>query len=68
MEARPGMERQEGARWPSAAGRTQDAANPFTRLAEHGIEVDVPPMAEVPQEPVVRNLLTMWSRVVGASR
>ncbi|MDY7228380.1 substrate-binding domain-containing protein [Hyalangium rubrum] len=45
--------------------KTQDASNPFTRLAEHGIQVDVPPAAEVPEGAVVRNLLTMWSRVVG---
>lgn len=53
---------------PAVPIKTQDASNPFTRLAEHGILVDVPPVAEVPQGPVVRNLLTMWSRVVGANR
>ncbi|MCP3142808.1 substrate-binding domain-containing protein [Pyxidicoccus xibeiensis] len=53
---------------PSVPLKTQDAANPFTRLASHGIQVDVPPVAEVPEGPVVRNLLTMWSRVVAASR
>jgi ABC-type sulfate transport system substrate-binding protein len=53
---------------PSVPLKTQDPANPFTRLAEHGIQVDVPPVAEVPEGPVVRNLLTMWSRVVAASR
>lgn len=53
---------------PSVPLKTQDAANPFTRLAAHGIQVDVPPVAEVPEGPVVRNLLTMWSRVVAASR
>jgi hypothetical protein len=53
---------------PAVPIKTQDAANPFTRLAEHGIVVDVPPVAEVPEGPVVRNLLTMWSRVVGTHR
>jgi ABC-type Fe3+ transport system substrate-binding protein len=53
---------------PSVPLKTQDANNPFTRLASHGIQVDVPPVAEVPEGPVVRNLLTMWSRVVAASR
>jgi ABC-type Fe3+ transport system substrate-binding protein len=53
---------------PSVPLKTQDAANPFTRLAPHGIQVDVPPVAEVPEGPVVRNMLTMWSRVVAASR
>ncbi len=53
---------------PSVPLKTQDPANPFTRLAEHGIHVDVPPVAEVPEGPVVRNLLTMWTRVVAAAR
>lgn len=53
---------------PAVPLKTQDANNPFTRLASHGIQVDVPPVAEVPEGPVVRNLLTMWSRVVAASR
>ncbi|MBZ4421783.1 extracellular solute-binding protein [Myxococcus sp. RHSTA-1-4] len=53
---------------PSVPLKTQDAANPFTRLASHGIQVDVPPAAEVPEGPVVRNLLTLWSRVVAVSR
>lgn len=51
---------------PAVPIKTQDANNPFTRLAPHGILVDVPPVAEVPEGPVVRNLLTMWSRVVGS--
>jgi hypothetical protein len=53
---------------PSVPLKTQDPANPFIRLAEHGIHVDVPPVAEVPEGPVVRNLLTMWTRVVAAAR
>jgi ABC-type sulfate transport system substrate-binding protein len=53
---------------PAVPIKTRDASNPFTRLAEHGILVEVPPVAEVPQGPVVRNLLTMWSRVVGTNR
>ncbi|MBN1207131.1 MAG: substrate-binding domain-containing protein [Myxococcaceae bacterium] len=53
---------------PAVPIKTADAANPFTRLADHGILVDVPPVAEVPEGPVVRNLLTMWSRVVGTQR
>jgi ABC-type Fe3+ transport system substrate-binding protein len=51
---------------PAVPIKSQDASNPFTRLAAHGILVDVPPVAEVPEGPVVRNLLTMWSRVVGS--
>jgi hypothetical protein len=50
---------------PSVPIRTPDAANPFTRLAQYGLSVDLPPVATAPDAPVVRNLLTMWSRVVG---
>jgi ABC-type Fe3+ transport system substrate-binding protein len=53
---------------PAVPIKTQDASNPFTRLSQHGILVDVPPAAEVPEGPVVRNLLTMWSRVVATNR
>lgn len=53
---------------PSVPIKTADPVNPFTRLADHGILVEVPPVAEVPQGPVVRNLLAMWTRVVGSQR
>ncbi|MDB4954339.1 MAG: hypothetical protein JWO36_1908, partial [Myxococcales bacterium] len=43
---------------------TNDAQNPFTRLAADGITVDVPPAAAAPDGPVVRNLMMMWTRVV----
>jgi len=43
---------------------TNDAQNPFTRLAPQGITVDVPPAATAPEGPVVRNLMMMWTRVV----
>ena len=46
--------------------RTVEGNNPWTRLAEFGIQVEVPPAAEVPDGTVVRNLMTMWSRVVGS--
>lgn len=44
--------------------RTPDAQNPFNRLAQYGISVDIPPVAQTPDGAVVRNLMTMWSRVV----
>jgi ABC-type Fe3+ transport system substrate-binding protein len=46
--------------------RTADGTNPWTRLAEFGIQVEVPPAAELPDGPVARNLMTMWRRVVGS--
>ncbi len=44
--------------------KSADAQNPFTRLAQHGISVEVPTAAEPPDGLVVRNLMMMWSRVV----
>jgi Bacterial extracellular solute-binding protein len=44
--------------------KTADAQNPFTRLAQHGISVDVPTAAEPPDGAVVRQLMMMWQRVV----
>lgn len=43
---------------------TNDAQNPFTRLASEGITVDVPPAATAPDGIVVRNLMMMWTRIV----
>jgi ABC-type Fe3+ transport system substrate-binding protein len=43
---------------------TNDAKNPFTRLASEGITVQVPPAADAPDGTVVRNLMMMWTRVV----
>jgi ABC-type sulfate transport system substrate-binding protein len=45
--------------------RGGDAQNPFTRLAPQGISVDIPPVATPPEGNVVRNLMMMWTRVVG---
>src|SRR5262249_50782315 len=45
--------------------KSADARNPFTRLAQFGVKLEIPPAASAPAPPVVRNLLTMWSRVVG---
>ncbi len=48
---------------PTVPVKTADAQNPFTRLAAYGVRVEVPPVAAPPSGPVVRNMLTMWSRV-----
>lgn len=50
---------------PSVPLKTADARNPFTRLVQYGIQIDIPPAAAAPSGAVVKNLLTMWSRVVG---
>jgi hypothetical protein len=51
---------------PAVPIRTSDGQNPYTRLAQYGVKVDIPPVATPPDGPVIRNLLTMWSRVVGS--
>ncbi|HEY0251630.1 MAG TPA: substrate-binding domain-containing protein, partial [Kofleriaceae bacterium] len=43
---------------------SNDAQNPFTRLASEGITVDVPTAATPPDGIVVRNLMMMWQRLV----
>ena len=46
--------------------KTSDPANPFTRSAKYGLSLELPPAAQPPAGPVVRNMLMMWSRVVTA--
>lgn len=48
---------------PAVPLRTPDATNPFNRLGQYGLAIDLPPAATVPDGAVIRNLLTMWSRV-----
>ena len=51
---------------PSVPIRTPDSKNPFNRLGAYGLTLDLPPAGTVPDGAIIRNLLTMWSRVVGA--
>jgi hypothetical protein len=39
--------------------------NPFSAAKAFGVRVDIPTVVEPPPGPVVRNMLEMWSRVVG---
>ncbi len=39
--------------------------NPFTAAKAFGVRVDIPTVVEPPPGPVIRNLLEMWSRLVG---
>jgi len=41
-----------------------EGTNPFTRSAQYGLSLELPPAAQPPDGAVVRNLLMMWSRVV----
>lgn len=49
---------------PAVAMRSDDPNNPFTKFAPYGVQVDIPPVAPPPDGPVVRNLMTLWSRTV----
>jgi ABC-type Fe3+ transport system substrate-binding protein len=44
---------------------TSDPANPWNRLKDFGVRVDVPAVAEAPSGEVTRLLLETWRRVVG---
>jgi hypothetical protein len=50
---------------PSVPVKGADAQNPWSRLAQYGIQVDIPPVAKTPDGAVARNLMTMWARLVG---
>jgi ABC-type molybdate transport system substrate-binding protein len=50
---------------PSVAIQSGDANNPFSKYAAQGVKVDLPPVATPPDGAVIRNLMTMWTRVVG---
>jgi ABC-type Fe3+ transport system substrate-binding protein len=49
---------------PSVPMKTGDAANPFTKMAQYGLSIELPPAAPAADGMVVRHLLQMWSRVV----
>jgi len=51
---------------PSVAIKNGDPQNPFNRLADRGVKLDIPAMAAAPSGEVVRAMLMMWSRVVVA--
>jgi hypothetical protein len=48
---------------PTVPINTADPQNPFTRLARYGLHAEVPPAAAPASAPVVRNLLTFWTRL-----
>jgi hypothetical protein len=51
---------------PSIPVKSADAQNPWSRLAQYGLQIDIPPVAKTPDGAVARNLMTMWTRLVGA--
>ncbi|AUX48461.1 hypothetical protein SOCE26_099990 [Sorangium cellulosum] len=44
--------------------KTASQQNPFTRLSQHGVKIEIPPVAQAPDGQVVKNLMMMWTRVV----
>jgi ABC-type Fe3+ transport system substrate-binding protein len=53
---------------PSVPMKTGDAANPFTKMAQYGLSIELPPAAPAADGMVVRHLLQMWSRVIDRGR
>lgn len=43
--------------------KTADPENPFTRLTGFGVTASVPSVAEPPDASVIRNLLSLWTRI-----
>jgi hypothetical protein len=52
---------------PAVPLKNQDPTNPFNRLGPYGLRLDLPPAAPSPDGAIVRNLLSMWSRIVPRS-
>lgn len=48
---------------PDVAMKTADGANPFAKMAQYGLSLELPPVAQPIDGVVVRNLIMMWSRV-----
>jgi len=49
---------------PTVPVKTTDATNPFTRLADRGVKLDIPPMAATPSGEVVHTMEQMWARLM----
>ena len=52
---------------PAVPLKNQDPSNPFNRLGAYGLQLDLPPAAPSPDAAIVRNLLSMWTRIVPRS-
>lgn len=52
---------------PAVPLKNQDPSNPFNRLGPYGLQLDLPPAAPSPDGAIVRNLLSMWTRIVPRS-
>jgi hypothetical protein len=52
---------------PDVPIKTASSDNPLVSLARYGLRPDLPPAAPAPDGAVVRNLMMLWSRLVGES-
>ncbi len=49
---------------PSVPMKTNEGNNPFIKMSQYGLSLELPPATRPPEGPVLRNLMMMWSRVV----
>jgi ABC-type glycerol-3-phosphate transport system substrate-binding protein len=49
---------------PSVPVKSPDQNNLWTKNADLGAQIDIPPVVNTPDGPVVHNLMTMWSRLM----
>ena len=49
---------------PSVPMKTNEGNNPFIKMSQYGLSLELPPATRPPDGPVLRNLMMMWSRVV----
>lgn len=49
---------------PNVPMKVVEGPNPFAKLSQYGLSLELPAAATAPDGAVVRNLLTMWSRVM----
>lgn len=49
---------------PNVPMKVTEGPDPFAKLAQYGLNLELPAAATAPDGAVVRNLLTMWSRVM----
>src|SRR5262245_59093670 len=50
---------------PEVPIKVPGADNPLVSLARYGLRTDLPPVAPTPDGAVVRNLIMLWTRLVG---
>lgn len=49
---------------PTVPMKGSESTNPFVKMSQYGLSLELPPAARPPDGPVIRTMLMMWSRVV----